>query len=625
MKPTDPRRLAHRTVRQWRRFARRWRPPGAHLVFSPEYGQAVSNVPADPLRGELILAFLVYEGLVRPDQVHTPAAISVRALRTVHTDAYLESLGQPASLRRVLGLPVDARQHDRILHVQRLMAGGTRLALRLATGDGRPAIHLGGGLHHAHADRGQGFCVFNDVAVAIAELRRDGFAGNILVVDLDLHDGDGTRALFAHDASVYTFSLANRLWDEPDAVASTSLALGFEIGDAEYLAVVENELPPVIDTFRPELVVYLAGCDPAHDDDLGDWKISDDGMLRRDRFVVRSVERLAGRAPLVVVLGGGYGGGAWRYSARFFSWLLSGCAIEPPSTARMTLERYRHLRGLLEASGLLDSPTDVDDWGLSEADVMPGAAARPDRFLDFYSAHQIEVILERSGLFDRLRGLGFARPTLRIDLDNPAGHTLSILDSTHEEPLAELRARRDRRTLADFDMLRIEWLLLQNPRARFSPERPPLPGQRHPGLGMLRDAMALLMLVCERLHLAGILFVPSHFHLAGQARRTLAFADPHKQGRFEALVDALRSLPLAEGTKAVAEGRVIDQGTGEPYAWEPAEMVLPVSHELRARMRGEEYNRAVDEARERSTFRLIPSPVSDPAAPAGRSSAPARR
>ena len=612
MKPTDSRRFAHRTVRRWRRLARRWRDPRAHLVFSPEYAQAISNVPSDPLRGELILAFLAYEGLLRPDQVHTPLPISVRALRTVHTDAYLESLVHPASLGRVLGLPVDARQHDRVLHLQRLMVGGTRLALRLATKDRRTAIHLGGGLHHAHADRGQGFCVFNDIAVGIAELRRDGFTGRILVVDLDLHDGDGTRALFARDAGVHTFSIANRLWDEPDAVESTALALGHEIGDEEYLETIERELPQVFREFPPELVVYLAGCDPAHDDTLGDWRVSAEGMMRRDRFVARAVDQLDG-VPMVVLLSGGYGGGAWKYSARFFSWLLSGCAIEPPSTERMTLERYRHLREVLESTGLMNADVDLDDWGLSEEDVMPGFASRPERFLDFYSAHQIEVILERSGLFDRLRSMGF-RPILRLDLDNPSGHTLSILDGRRREPVAELRARRDRRALPGFEMLRIEWLLLQNPRGRFSPDRPPLPGQRYPGLGMLRDSMALMMLVCERLRLDGILFVPSHFHLAGQARRTLAFADPSQQGRFESLVEALRSLPLAEGTKAVEEGRVIDEITGGVYAWEPSEMVLPVSSELRARIRGEEYERAVEEAREGCSFRL-----SDPGGSAGTS------
>src|SRR6185295_17476200 len=127
-----------------------------------------------------------------------------------------------------------------------------------------------------------------DVAVAIAELRARGFAAPVLVVDLDLHDGDGTRSIFAEDPTVHTFLVHNL--STPDerglrAVASTSIELQGEVEDAEYLAAVREHLPPLFPSFRPELVFYVAGSDPAADDRIGNWKITAAGMLERDLFV----------------------------------------------------------------------------------------------------------------------------------------------------------------------------------------------------------------------------------------------------------------------------------------------------------------------------------------------------
>ena len=118
------------------------------------------------------------------------------------------------------------REVEATLDLQRLMAGGTIQATRLALRTGGIAVHLGGGFHHAMPDAGLGFCVFNDVAVAIRRLRGRGFAEPVLVVDLDLHDGNGTRRIFADDPTVHTFSIHNDHWGDTEAVASTSIALG---------------------------------------------------------------------------------------------------------------------------------------------------------------------------------------------------------------------------------------------------------------------------------------------------------------------------------------------------------------------------------------------------------------
>lgn len=590
-----------------RRLASRFRPGRTTFIYDGRYVMDVVGVPHDPRRAEHILTFLAMEGLIRPGNLRWPRAASLEALRRVHSEEYLDHVMEPGALVRIVGLRIPDPDEDRFVALQRAMCGGTLLATRLALASCRQTVNLGGGLHHAHAGRGQGFCVFNDVAVAIAHARKKGFDEPVLVVDLDLHDGDGTRSIFAADETVHTFSIHNRPWDLEEAVASTAIALGDDVDDASYLAALTNELPPVVEAVKPGLVYYLAGCDPAHDDVLGNWKITAEGMLARDRFVISQLRSTLGEVPLVVVMAGGYGTEAWRYSARFFAWLLTGGkALEPPSTDDITVQRYRHLASVMSAAELTTEP-DENDWGLELEDLLPGVgrSGKQTRFLGYYSTHGIELALERYSFLSRLRAKGFRHPTLEFQLDHPAGQTLRIFsDEDKEELLLELRVRRDRRTVPELELLFVEWLLLQNPRAHFAGDRPPLPGQRHPGLGLLREVTALLVLICDRLGLDGLVFVPSHFHLAAQSEDALRFLDPAAEGRFRALRAALESLPLAEATRAMAAGRVVDADTGEPFEWQPAPMVMPVSDRLKKRVESPDYEARAAAAAEGHRFAL---------------------
>jgi acetoin utilization deacetylase AcuC-like enzyme len=568
--------------RHWRR-ARHWLTrPHLDVVYHEQYNHAFPNIPNDPLRAERILAFLASEGLLLRRDVHTPLPVPLKTLERVHTAEYLERLHDPATLTSIMGVEVTSAQVDRILDLQRLQTGGTLLAARVALETGM-AVNLGGGFHHARAGQGGGFCVFNDVAVAIAEARRSGFAGPVLVVDLDLHDGDGTRDIFARDDEVFTFSIHARSWEPDTARSSLSVELGTDVGDETYLAAVERHLPAVVEEVRPRLVFYLAGTDPAREDKIGEWKVTPAGMLRRDTRVVSLVRSEGTKAPLVVLLAGGYGYEAWRYTARFLSDPLGRRgAIEPPSTEEMTLKRYRYIASLLDP-GELTGAGAGNDFGFSEEDLfLPGWAARKEtRFLGYYTRHGIELVLERAGILDRLRDLGFAHPTLEFDLDEAAGHTVRIYsEPSRKEVLMEMRLARDRRSIPGMELLSVEWLLLQNPRLDFGPGRRRLPGQNHPGLGMLKDTVALLAVACERLHLDGIVSVPSTYHVAVQWHGYLQFLKDEAQARFDALTELLGGLPLAEATRAVAEGRVIDQATGEVFRWLPAAMVGPISERL---------------------------------------------
>ena len=607
-----------------RSLLRRGPAPRARFVYSGRYRLEIPGVAADARRGERILAALDLAGLLDARRVEEPTPATYAQLVRVHSEEYLAALGQPGALTRVVGLDLPDPYPDRIVEMQRLMTGGTIRAVRSALDRHGVAVNLGGGFHHAFAGRGERFCLLNDVAVAIAELRAGGLRKPVLVVDLDLHDGDGTRALFARDPTVHTFSLHNRSGGDLDAVASTAVELGAGVEDGPYLAALRAHLPGLLAAVDPGLVVYLAGCDPAADDQLGDWRISAEGMLARDRFVVEAVRHAERRKPLAVVLGGGYGPQAWTYSARFFSWLLAGRAVEPPSLEELTLAAWRGWARRLDPReltrdageggerGAAGSGGDADDWGLTAEDLagLGGVPAR-SRFLGYYSRQGIELALQRAGLDERLRQLGFHHPVLELDLDNPGGETLRLWgDARRRDLLMELRVRVDRHTVPDMAMLRIEWLLLQNPLARFTRERPRLPGQRFPGLGLLADVAALTVLVCDRLHLDGILFVPSHYHTASQGRRILRFLEPEHEGLVRALEAALAGLPLAAATQAVEHGRVVerraDVALDEAFRWPPMPMVLPVSGRLKERLAAPEREQAAAAAAARHAFEVRP-------------------
>jgi acetoin utilization deacetylase AcuC-like enzyme len=596
--------------RRWRdRLRLPWRRRRLPLFYSPGYGFALPATPLDPLRAEKILTALTLTRLLPRDRITSPEPATLRELLEVHTDAYLESLAEVAALTRAFGMPVTNAQRERALAVQRAMTGGTLAAARRALAGASVTVNLGGGLHHAHRDRGQGFCLFNDVAVAIASLRAGGFDQPVLVVDLDVHDGDGTRAIFADDPTVHTYSIHNRHWDEPTAVASTAIELGSEVEDERYLRTLRETLPAVVAEHRPGLVFYLAGCDPAADDKLGDWKITAAGMLARDRFVHQTVRERAPwrQTPLVVLLAGGYGEHAWRYTARFLGWLTgrSRRPVELPGDDEVLLARYRALSRLLSPAELTGT-TEDDDWGLTAEDIygVLDRDAQDPRFLGYYSQHGVELVLERSGVLDRLRDLGYRRPRLELDLAGSGSHTLRVWGGAgRRELLVEAKLRRDRQALEGFELLAVEWLLLQHPRGRFTSLRPALPGQSHPGLGMLRDAVALLVQVCHRLHLDGLTFTPGHYHLAAQSNRYLRFLHPEDAATFDAVADAVAGLPLAAATRAVEEGRVVDAKTREPLRWRPMPMVLVVSEALMRRFEaGYEQRRA--EARASLAFRL---------------------
>ncbi len=561
----------------------------------------------DPVRAERILAVLTEEGLAVDSDIVPPRRASLNHLLLVHTPEYLESLQQPQGLTEALGFPVDERTREQFVDFQRRMTGGTIQATRFALISGGIGINLGGGFHHALPQRAMGFCVFNDIAVAIARLRAHGFRAPVLVVDLDLHDGNGTREIFANDRTVYTYSVHNAHWGDTSAVSSTAIELGEGVTDEVYLGTLLKTLPDIVTKQKPGLVIYVAGCDIARDDQLGNWKISPDGVLARDRFVIQTVREQNHKIPLAIVLGGGYGPRSWQYSARFLFWLMTGKTQEIPDSDELALMRVRKIWSQLNPSELTSEPNGFSLRLTDEdlADIMPGGTTH-GRFLDYFSRHGVELLMEKLGLLAQLRTLGFHNPFLEIDLTHPLGSTLRVWsDWRRAELLIELRARRSQGEIPGMEVLVLEWLLLQNPRARFTGERPPLPGQKHPGLGMLSDVLGWLVSICEMLHLDGVVYVPSHYHVAAQSRKLVRFLKPEDEARYRALGEAFAGIPLHEATRLLERGDVQDVRTGERVRWEGRRMVLPVSEKLKRLVFSPEYESRVREALQDLRYEIV--------------------
>lgn len=272
--------------------------------YHPEYQVPLPAGHPFPIsKYSLLKDRLLTEGVLAADDLVEPAPADRDTLALVHTADYLdklESSGLSAAEQRRLGLPWSEALWLR----SRLACGGTLLAARTALDSGLSA-NLAGGTHHAFADHGEGFCVLNDVAIAITQLRKEGTIHRALVVDLDVHQGNGTAAIFEGVEEVFTFSMHGER-NYPTEKMHSTLDVGLRDGadDAEYLRELHGHLPTVLAAAQPDMAFYLAGVDVAAGDRYGKLALSEEGIRRRDRYVIESVR--GRQVPLVIVLGGGY-------------------------------------------------------------------------------------------------------------------------------------------------------------------------------------------------------------------------------------------------------------------------------------------------------------------------------
>ena len=271
------------------------------VIHSPRYACDIGPHVFPTAKYALVLDRLAETGVIRREDVIEPGEPVRELLERVHTREFLDDLDALRWTPRTM--PSELPLTEEIATAYRLATAGTTLAARLALASGM-AVHVGGGFHHAYADHAEGFCYLNDLAVAIRAMQAEGRIRRAAVVDLDVHQGNGTAGIFAGDPDVFTLSFHQQN-NYPIPKTPGTLDVGFAdgTGDAEYLRRLEETLPRVWD-FAPDLLLYQAGADPYVEDQLGGLALTIPGLERRDRAVL---EGAAARGiPAVVTLGGGY-------------------------------------------------------------------------------------------------------------------------------------------------------------------------------------------------------------------------------------------------------------------------------------------------------------------------------
>ena len=252
---------------------------------------------------DLIPQQLLYEGSITSDNLFTPPPFDQESVLLAHDEAYwqklLKQMLTPREIRR-MGFPLSPELVQREI----IIGKGTEMCAHYALQFG-VSMNVSGGTHHAFSDHGEGFCLLNDIAMAARCLLRDGLAKKILIVDLDVHQGNGTAEIFRHDPRVFTFSMHCRS-NYPLEKETSDLDVALEpfTPDEPYLKLLQETLPGLLDQVQPDFVFYLSGVDVLHTDKLGKLGMSREGCRQRDRYVFELMKK--NTLPVAVSMGGGY-------------------------------------------------------------------------------------------------------------------------------------------------------------------------------------------------------------------------------------------------------------------------------------------------------------------------------
>ncbi|MHC4294479.1 MAG: histone deacetylase family protein [Planctomycetota bacterium] len=292
--------------------------PHVAIVYSSDYQidmGGFEELHLHPQRYDKTYLALEVEGLIRPEEVFAPAPVTREQILRVHTEEFLASLEDPQRVAEYVEIPVIAALPAKLIDTGMLSAfrcatGGTIEAARLAVKHGI-AVNIGGGYHHAKPDAGEGFCIYNDIAIAVGASQDEGIFRRALIVDLDVHQGNGTAACFKTDSDVFTFSMHEKdIYPIPKEVSDLDSELPGGTGDDKYLKALEETLSMAFKMSRPEIAFLVAGVDVLENDPLASLQMTRDGVVKRDAMVIDECVRR--EIPVVMTLAGGYSENAWE-------------------------------------------------------------------------------------------------------------------------------------------------------------------------------------------------------------------------------------------------------------------------------------------------------------------------
>ena len=509
----------------------------------------------EPRRADYAIWWLRECGAVPPRAVHAPRRITYDDLARVHTPELLESLGRPEAIAHIFAVDASDVPVDEVMTTIRLACGATLAAARETLRTKDPALNLLGGFHHAAPGAAGGFCPVNDVAVAVAAVRGEGFSGRVAVLDLDAHPPDGIAACLARDPSAGSArspartGARSRTWTRRScrrapATRSTS-ALAALLGGCRARSSRSSS--------------RAATCSPA---------IASGSSASRSRAHARRPPRRDGAR-------GGPPCGCPAAATPDHSWRVlagTGMALAAGSASPSRPTTTRSARGSRCCPASCRRVDLTESGELTADDLEEALGMRPRRqrlLLGFYTASGMEHALYRYGIFEQLERIGYRQ--FRVTFDSCGlGERVRVYGEAEAQEHLLVELVLERRRVLGVEVLYVHWLSLRNPRAQFSDRRPRLPGQEVPGLGLAREAGTMLARMAVRLGLGGVVFRPGALphRLRGPPR--VRVRRPRAAGRFEALVRDLANVPLLEATIAVAEGRV--RMDGEPYTWEADEM-----------------------------------------------------
>jgi acetoin utilization deacetylase AcuC-like enzyme len=273
------------------------------FIYSPRYNVDLRGHVFPTIKYNLVKNHLVQHLGIEEENFIQPQPARSETVCLVHTRQYFRKLETNSlSLEELLQLEIP--MDKAVFEASLICVEGSCLAAHLALDRGL-GVHIGGGFHHAFPDHGEGFCVFNDMAVAIRKLQKEKLIRRALVIDCDLHQGNGTAFIFRGDSSVFTFSIhQENNYPIPKPSSSLDIGLADGVGDEIYLNFLRQEIPPILKKFKPDFIMYQAGADPYEKDQLGGLRLTKAGLRQRDRIVFGLARD--NHIPIAVTLGGGY-------------------------------------------------------------------------------------------------------------------------------------------------------------------------------------------------------------------------------------------------------------------------------------------------------------------------------
>lgn len=302
------------------------------IVYSPKYKISVFGLeklhPFDIAKYDKIYKALKRDGFLNEKNTHSPDALTDEDLLLIHSKQYLNDLKSVPLVAQYLEAPVlkvipKKRLDKMIVNPFKKASGGTLLAARLALKNkSKMAINLGGGYHHAKPDKGEGFCLIADVPIAIKKLQKEKLIKKALIIDTDIHQGNGTIICLKNDPTTFTFSMhEGNIYPIPKEKGDKDVTLPAGITDEAYLATLKKELTALFQNHKPDIVFHVAGCDALDGDPLANGKMTHDGISKRDALIASFCKK--NNVPYVMTLSGGYSKGAWKSQYKSIKHLIT--------------------------------------------------------------------------------------------------------------------------------------------------------------------------------------------------------------------------------------------------------------------------------------------------------------